>query len=64
MTTKIPLRQKLANWMMRRHSPFLGSYTLEKIYANFIFNQIAGPKPWFWVHYGKNCICCKWGWHK
>ena len=61
---KIPFRQKLANWMMRRHSPFLGSWKFEKIYADFIFNNVAGAEPWFWIHYGKNCVCCKVGWHK
>lgn len=59
----IPKRQLLSNRLMSLPSPFLKSWTLEKHFANFIF-WLAGKEPYFWNHYGKDCVCCKWGWHK
>ena len=58
---KIPLRQKLANRMMRFHE--FPSIKLEDLFVDLIY-FIAGREPYFWIHYGENCICCKRGWHK
>lgn len=58
---KIPKRQKLAQWLDSK-VPLLPE-PLERLFIK-IPTWVAGPEPHFWMHYGKDCICCKWGWHK
>ncbi len=57
----IPRRQLLARWLMRRK--ILRPIKLEKFFIELIY-IIAGPEPHYWIHYGKDCICCRLGWHR
>lgn len=55
----IPKRQLIAKWLQKRRIlPFF----IEKHYVKLI-DIVAGDEPYFWIHYGKECVCCERGWH-
>lgn len=60
---KIPLRQKLASWFQRLNTVDILGVAIENWYTLKLIPFIAGKEPWYWIHYGKDCICCKRGWH-
>lgn len=62
---RIPLRQKLARFL-ECNIPIIeqNGYHIEKFIALKLIPFVAGKEPWYWIHYGKNCVCCERGWHK